>query len=280
MFNKYLNFKTVKGVHDVTYLIYDDKTKYRWNSINYPKVTYKDNTVTKGKNTEGYIINIRQACFAGLVGKLEKDKKYLNRIIYFFKWRETLSHKQKRDWLLLNKKHGCLPKSLSVDKVLKKRAVVFDVTKQNYNMLYVYLSSIRFIPAEPTYVKNMLILTKKFKLDFYIASVFATHINMSNINHHFLPEGPSYMKPSNVDMITDMNLKSMVGFYRFIENNGIKKSKDTNFHGFNVNNTIKNYCKIDKNISALVLLNKGFSKIIKLSTDKEIEKNLTKIFKK
>ncbi len=276
MFNKHLKFETIQGVHSVTYLIYKDKNKYKWNSIIYPKLTYKDDVVTQGKNAKGYIINIQQACFAGLVGTLVKNPDK-NRIIYFFKDKNKLSYEQKYEWLLLNKKHGCLPKSFSIKKVLENKAAVFDINKQSYNMLYVYLSSVRFMPAEPSYVKVVLKLVNKFKLDFYMASVFACHISMSNINHHFLPENPNYMKVGNVDLINNINLSSMVGFYRFIKNNGEDNIENGNYHGFNVNSTIRNYCKLTTEISAQKLLNKGFSKVIRLNTDEAIKKDLIKV---
>ena len=164
--DKFFSFNRDIGLQHVRFYLYKDEKPYSKNRINFPENKIAD-PFNRYKFTEyknlGFIVNTNTACFAGLPTQLglrketysKPDAEGCNRIIYFPEINSKLikiEHIKK--WYEIAKKYKLLPEYFNVEDALENKAVVFDVTAHSLNTLYMYLTIVRCLTEEPSYVKN------------------------------------------------------------------------------------------------------------------------------
>jgi hypothetical protein len=266
MFKEKLDFSSLDYIQNqIRFYLYKDKTKYRWNSINFPpKYNSKEDYINNGMD-----VNSSTICFSSLNSQLNDESKDYTRMIFLFEKSKSVPRAKQKRWLALCKRNGLLPKYASVAAILKNRGIVLDITKHTRNLMYVYLTVCRFIQEDPCMVINTLTLCEDYGMDFFVALVFATQIRMNNMGHHFLPGSSIYMKPKTVDHLKNIQVQQMVGLYRFLKKQGPHVGGERSFCA---NTSVAAQCKIKIGLMAKDLLNPELKNIIRAKTDAEAEK--------
>ena len=141
-----------------------------------------------------------------------------------------------------------------------------------------YLTIVRCLTEEPSYVKNTLRLNGTYKINFLIALVFACYMSYANMGHHFIPANAPYIKKGSPFDLKDIDISLAVGLYRFIENGGIDENFKVEKGYYRAGQTIRSFCKaLTIKVGAKHINSSILPKLIKLS-DEEI-KNKLKLLK-
>lgn len=261
----------------VSYCLFADLKKYPWNSINNPyyflNTEYKDFAALKG--TLELILNT--ACFSALGSHmLKKGNEKHNRILYIFEKHGELSNKECLRWLLLAKQNKFLPRYTNIKKVLQNSNAVFDYSNITFNLLYVYLTIVRMLVEEPKFIKNVLVLVDKYKVNYFAAFVAAKYYGFNNFGHAFCTPSNSYPNIKKPDELKKLQLNKILGLYRFIQQNGPDMTE--NAKRFSATNKVANMSSTAMLLDINKLINLNIDNVLKAPTDKEAETLLNKLW--
>jgi len=164
--------------------------------------------------------NSNTLCFAELKNN-KRAVEYLNksnRFVYFIKKnRVHIDDKDIETWVELCIKNKMLPSYVKKESI-KEKAIVLDISssiKMNPSLLYIYLSSFRFISEDTNFVKATLIMTEKYKIPFLLSWVFASRAYIHNTGHSFadigrisyLEDAEQFVKTASVPMVYLIGIK-------------------------------------------------------------------------
>ena len=259
----------------VSYCLFKDTKKYPWNSINNPyhflNTEYKDFAALNDKLERVF----NKACFSGLGLYMQKEgNEDYNRIIYIFNKHSSLSKEECLRWLLLAKQNKFLPRYTSIKKVLQHSNVVFDYSNITFNLLYVYLTIIRMLVEEPKFIKNMLVLVDKYKVNYFAAFIAAKYYGFNNFGHSFCSPSNGYPAISKPNELKKLQLNRILGLYRFIQQNGpdmVKGSKR-----FSATNKVASMSSSNMLLDINKLVGLDIEDVLNASTDKEAKTLLSK----
>lgn len=211
-----------------------------------------------GKATGG-----SDVCFGGLLGEIRSSKA--NRMYFRMevdkedvkKGAILLSDKERRQWIVLAKKHKLLPpyikedaiKDLSKEKSNKIKGnpaalgeFVIDLDNLSPTVLYIYLSTLRNIREMPGFVRVVSYLVLEKKMNFYAAYLIASKIVITVAGHHIIREqrpygkikstiGPNglrineYLTQEIVDDQFVVGISTAIGMFRVVNNDPLKYDK-------------------------------------------------------
>jgi len=247
--------KVKHGNSGVDYCLYDDGKKSSKKTIYRPKNVRKE---------FDYIDTTNKACFAAL--NLQR-RKFPALTKMYFKI-DTLSRdyafriekKMQVRWLSMSKKAGFLPNYANIKKIVSSKQFILDLAQHKNNEIYVFLSTIRFIAAEPVLVHNVVTLVDTYGLDYFTAMLFASKLVLDNSNHHYLPENwcQGYLDITPISQIV-IKPALIKAFKEFIQTMSTNKGAEGNFHGFTCNKTISSLIKypVVKGYKIKYYINKG-----------------------
>ena len=223
-----------EGQNSVDYYLYKDTRPIKEQHIPFPDGSHRGQLLAR-TNTGS------RACFVSLQD-LMKQAPLNNRMCYEFSdenCRVKLDDVKRKQWLLLSKANGFLPKYTSVKYTLANGKFVIDLSDCKTNELYVYLTTMRSMVAEPNHVSNLLKLINIFSFDYFTATLVAAQLSYGNNNHHFLPTSCfSYPRCGNISNIT-ISTSLIKAIVLFIKSLNYGFSHSNHWSGFNCNNTIK-----------------------------------------
>lgn len=276
------------GSYDVYYLLYYDSRPIRKDSIYIPKDPTLEYNVKRNSNT---------ACFAGVKNTLQsyvnpgpycKDPKpnlpIPNRIYYKMNFKTAGSPKLKRSerytWLELCKQYNLLPNYVIPSTVITGK-VVFDMNYIPPSLLYTYLTMMRAIVEYPAFVRAVVYLVNKLKMNFYAAFIYASKYYISNFGHHIInPVGENCFYSSNTRDITKMKkieFHLMASLKKFSENPEEFDNRhitDLGTTHWRCSDTIRKISKITRYVDASDLFKPSLEKAIEAKTEEEAQKHL------
>lgn len=192
---------SMASAYRVQYFTYYDHRTRRRSSIYIPENALIEFNAKYNSNT---------ACFAGFsneigsyykatnnpYNKIDNTKKPMpNRVYYLLnpnsngRPKPTLT--EKYAWLRLCKEHKLLPEYVAPTTV-RKGYVVFDISNIPPSLLYVYLNMMRVIVEYPAFVKSMVYLVNKLKMNFFAAFIYASRLFITNNGHHIINANRGY----------------------------------------------------------------------------------------
>ena len=226
-----------EGQDYVEYYLYKDDRPIKEKYIPFPEDSHKNHPSTKSNNGT-------RDCFSSLLD-YKKKHPLNNRLCFEFSdegARVKLDPTKRKRWLFLSRVNGFLPRYTSVGYTLAKNKFVLDLSKHSPNELYVYLTTLRSMVAEPNHVSNLLKLVDTFSFDYFTATVVAAKLSYGNSNHHFLPARqfsyPCFGKEINKLSIDTSLIKAFVLFIRSLS---YGFCTGNHFTGFTCNHTIERF---------------------------------------
>jgi len=263
--------------YHVSYCLFQDTKKYPWNGINNPysflNTEYKDFAALEDKLEK--VLNT--ACFSGLGSYMRKDEnKDYNRIIYIFNKHKALSDEECLRWLLLAKQNKFLPRYTNIKKVLQNSNAVFDYSNVTFNLLYVYLTIIRMLVKEPKFIKNVLVLVDKYKINYFAAFIAAKYYGFNNFGHAFCSPSNGYPHVNKPNELKKVQLSKILGLYRFIQQGGPDMEKGAK--RFSATNKVASMSSSAMLLDINMLENLDIENVLAASTDKEAETLLNKMW--
>lgn len=174
-----------------------------------------------------------KSCYSSVWYDLNGGKNKINKLATTFKTVETsvkLSIEEALHWLELCKIYKLLPDYIEPKKCVKpviekeSRIDLFTCSfvldlDENQSTIYMYLDTFRHLKEDPGFVKAILYMHDECKMDFYIAYVLSSHLNIVGTGHHTLPitnSVYSYNKPVPITMKDSLNLRVVRAFYKFL----------------------------------------------------------------
>jgi len=201
--------------HNVNYHLYSSKIE-SLDKFDIPKSLDK---AGKGpKCYEGSIISShRGVCFTGLLRNISKTK---NRLVYILNKSRSpqVSEDEKIRWLDICVKAKALPDYIRNSDIKRDRYVIKLDSPLSPSLLYIYITCLRWIQECPEFVKNMLILIDKYRINFYTAWLVASCFSVSNTWHNIVPHGCCYRGglASIIDK-DEVNIAAARGFRNFLK---------------------------------------------------------------
>lgn len=257
---------------------------YNSDSMDIPERSELDKLVRSNKAWK----NSNTSCFAQLKSSSEARKfmKNTNRIVYFIlKDRIKLSDEDIEYWLDICIKNKMLPKYVGKENV-KEKALVVDTSDEKINpsLLYVYLSSFRFMSEDARFVKATIIMSQKYKIPFLLAWLFASKAHIHNTGHSFTYIGRMYGQSVDNFAKSSIPMKSLMGLKRYLDNPGkYDKRKMYDFGSFNANDTVENAGKEFKSPEKVITMkdieNEKLIKILKARTEKTEKEHIKSFYK-
>lgn len=252
------------GSYGVKYVLYNNTNKKR---INW-------------KNQKRY------ACYSGVWIKLRALPDNIDRLTTMFlatKTSITLTMEEAIQWIKICKEHGLLPKYIRPTNCIKPTKIkkrlfachlTLNVEDQYQNIIYMYLDTFRHLREDPGLVKSILYLHKEKGMNFYIAFILASHLNIGGTGHHSLQvcnSNYSYNKPVPKEVTENLNLKAARALYKFIHDTSINKGKKfaPTTSGWNCNTFISNLTKGDLPFPIPKLDLKTATKVVQEFDDKK-----------
>jgi len=196
--------KSMGEQHNVQYATYhtNDFEPNRLDEFGIPK---EASTFRKALETNS-VAATRSICFASLPKQIYKGRK--NRLVYYLTSEaDEVPNPTLKKYLNYCVKYKLLPRYVLESDVKNHRYVIKLHEKLNNGMLYVYLSTIRFIQESPAFVKNIITLVDKYKMNFYFAWLVASKLNIRNSWHNFIPYNGRYGDGDGAEILSDANYK-------------------------------------------------------------------------
>jgi len=245
--------------------------------------------VTISNDPERDFANIQKnrngVCFAGLIDELKYDDhrgktKCINRIMYYIQdknYTDKLDDQEKTDWITIAKHNSILPNYVTNEMVLSGQPVI-KLVNISPSLLYIYLSALRVIQENQSFVRAMLYLVAVYRMNFSAAWAIASKLVITNSWHNIIQLGQNYGYKINDD-VNDIKvpLNLIIGLNRYLKNPTTYDKRsltDKNAYPYNVHNTIKSLCSINKEVSAGDVLQEPIVKAINSDTDTEAKKYL------
>jgi len=240
-------------------------------------------SVDPRKNFVNVHKNNNSVCFASLLGEIKQYKKAnqeINRIIYFIRdgsYKDKLDDQEKLDWITIAKQNWILPEYVTNEMVLSGRPVI-KLVDISPSLLYVYLSALRVIQENQSFVRAMLYLVAVYRMNFSAAWALASRLVITNSWHNIIELGRSYGQKSTND-INDITvpLHLIIGMHRYLKEPTKYDKRDLiskNSYPYKVHNTISRLCNIQKTIVAGDLFQRSVIDAINSDSDKDARKHL------
>lgn len=262
---KMVNGGYSRGANNVQYWLYSDARRHAWNSIQVPG-DKNDQEVQKliGKKYE-------HVCFAGLKTNLNKKHDRIQYKMVKGSFNPVLTPEEEKSWIKIARNNGLLPKYV-VNKVAETGMMVIDLKQKVMNpcLLYVYLSTLRNLREDKSFVRAMVYMVEKMNVDFWAAFTIASRVCMESCGHHILNVQRRYCSSPDVNTINDLPFRTMCGLYRFIQNPMRYDGRKVNeFMVFNCYGTINSACNIDVKLTAAEAQSPIVYEAIRAETDDE-----------
>jgi len=248
------------------------------NSTKYCTLT-KDDDIEDKKLTKGY-------CFSDLLKMLKNNKEH-DRVHY--KMEEDsgqgvkLTKQEKHKWVELCVEHKTMPEYITKDNIDKK-VMIINVDDENItpSLIFIYLCCFRYFREDPGFIRAVVYLVSKYKMNYYAAFVFASRVCMSYDLHHILGIVRQYAEKFDINTVT-VPLHIITGLVRIVND---PKKYDTRgprdhdagggFNQFRCANRINDISKVKYNCSLQDLFDKNVLKSVMSSSDKTSKKYLDK----
>jgi len=254
-----------------TYRHGDNSTRYG---------TVKDDTnVEKEKLTKGY-------CFSDLLYMLKNNKDH-NKVYYKMEEDSNqavkLTKVEKHKWIELCTKYKTMPEYITKNDIDKK-VMILDVNKENVtpSLLFIYLSCFRYFREDPGFIRAVVYLVDKHKMNYYAAFVLASRICLNYDLHHILSTVRLYSEKFNMDNVI-VPLNVMIGLSRIVSD---PKKYDTRgprdydsgsgFNQFRCASNINNISKIKYSCLIQELFDENIVQAIMAPSDKMSQEYLDK----
>lgn len=161
----------------------------------------------------------RKACFAYL-DEVMRTKKSVNRVLFVCKFehhkKEHLSKEEIVRWVELCKEAGFVPTDLN-ENFTEDGEMCLALDKHNRPMLYLYLSSMRHIQENPSFVRLVLYLIDEKGMGLYTAMTLASYYAICNTGHHFIYANRYMASAPDFAKATKIDLTPGVKFYKFMQ---------------------------------------------------------------
>jgi len=235
--------------YHVAYALYESKTK----RMQIPKPMPRKTT------------NI---CFSGLIHLCRNS----NRMYYKPRLEpdiKVLTKTCAKKWVALCVENRLLPEYVQPSGI--DDGFVLNLNDISPCLLYVYLCTIRFVEEEPDFVRSVVYLVSKEKMNMYAAIVFGTMLTCSKPGHHYFQFTKQYGVVPNINRCR-ADLKYMISLKRFVENPKkydkrlVKTSGTGTFMG---QYTIEPISKVVQKVKASNLYSKHILAAINSKTDEE-----------
>lgn len=174
-----LDVKNFNCGHEVNYFVYREKGG-KW-------AIPKDNDNRVNKNSI-----ITHICFATLANNLNRKNPPNNRVMYCIRSRSKapLIDKEMRYFLKVSQDNGAIPSYVDIDQVVEKKKFVLKIDSTVPNdLVYTYLTTVRMLEEETGFVRNILVLTGRYKMPYSLAWLVASRISIQNSWHNIVNIG-------------------------------------------------------------------------------------------
>lgn len=273
----WLNSKIIKPEsnkgHVVKYYIYHENG-YGTRSSKNPQKDFTN--AHKNNNT---------ICFAGLLGELKSDakkKNNVNRIMYFIQdksYKDKLDDQEKVDWVTIARRGNILPNYVTEEMVLEGNPVI-KLTDISPSLLYVYLSALRVVQENQSFVRAMLYLVAVYRMNFSAAWALASRLVITNSWHNIIELGRRYGQKNTDDINNiDVPLNLVIGLNRYLKDPGRYDKRDlisNNSYPYKVHSTISKLCNIGQHIIAGDLFQQPVIDAINSDNDEDAREHLKK----
>jgi hypothetical protein len=191
---------------------------------------------------------ITGVCFSELINNYVSKKQKPNKV--FLKLNDDLKSsvklnlEEKKGWIKTSRRYKMLPHYVKYEWVNETtNLLVLDISKIQPALLYLYLCNFRYLREDPGFVRAVLHLVNKKKLNFFLAYLLASRVCTEHSGHSVMPDVRNYVEqpdPNNVDV----NIGHAFGLLRFIKDPAIydgrfmQMMKDGNSYGWNCTSTI------------------------------------------
>jgi len=194
-----------------------------------------------------------------------------------------LTKQEKHKWIELCVKHKTMPKYITKGDVDKKIMIInIDDEKITPSLLFIYLCCFRYFREDPGFIRAIVYLVDKFKMNYYAAFVFASRICMSYDLHHILGTVRRYAEKFDIDKVT-IPLHIIIGLVRIVNDpkkydpRGPRDYKSSGeFNQFRCADRINNISKIKYNCLLQDLFDKNIIKAAMSLSDEMSQKYLDK----
>lgn len=202
----------------------------------------------------------KDACYSGFFSRLKSKDNRITTSIEIQEQKYRLNKDEAERWIDLCMENDLLPNYIAkqnlFDENFKKATIVLDIEEKFQGIIYVCLDSFRKLREDPGFIKAMLYMCDEKDVDFYIAYVIATHLNIRGVGHHILPFTMSgyYDTWNGVSpkvLKTDvLNLKACRALYKFIHDPEVNRKSiiGKTASRWKVNNHIKELAKKNLNV--------------------------------
>lgn len=246
--------------------------------MKYCVYTEDGDVITMVKNPDKEFKNIQWnnngVCFASLIRDVQK-LKIVNRVMYFIQdgdYKNKLDDQEKADWVTIAKHGWVLPGYVTEDDVLSGTPVI-KLVDVNPSLLYIYLSSLRVIQENPSFVRAMLYLVAVYRMNFCAAWVLASRLVITNSWHNIVEIGRYYCQKNEDDINElDIEIRFVIGLQRYMKDPWKYDSRtllDKNAYPYKVHSTISKLCRIKDKIEAGNLFEPCVLKAIDSETDEK-----------
>jgi len=254
--------------------------KYRHGDNSTLYCTFEKNSDTRDEKLK------KGWCFSDLL-KMLKDNKDHTKIYY--KMNEDygqsvkLTKQEKHKWINLCTKYKTMPEYITKDDIDKK-IMIIDINngKITPSLMFVYLCCFRYFREDPGFIRAVVYLVSKCKMNYYAAFVFASRVCINYNLHHVINIVRSYAEKLDVDKIT-VPLHIIIGLARFVsspekyDSRGPRDYKSGGgFNQFKCADKISNISKIRCDCSLQDLFDKNIIKAIISLSDEISQKYLNK----
>jgi len=237
------------------------------------------------------------ACYGVFWRKLEKDHTHFYTILAQDRtMKVVLTEKEVMEWIDLCKKYDLLPKTVKNEECYYKDEegnVWFKLRLFIYNRpqarTYLHIDSFRHLREDPGFIKSILYLHLECDVNFYVAYVMSSHLNITGTGHHaILISNTAYSsvnKPNVVHNVLDtknpkMNLKVSRSLYKFVHQKKLFNDKDRKIcktaSSWNCNSKISDITSRDLVVPLKYLSNKRVDAIVSEVDCAKAEKLWTK----
>ncbi len=209
----------------VTQVFKEDIKSYHGNNMDVTYRVFHSDTmeIPKSNKIDGSVEANHTACFSGIPYAI-KEKKDLNRLLYIFdatrNAMKVTSYEDRLKWIDIAIANNALPKYIKNSDIIENR-YLFKLDDKNLtpSLLYIYLTTIRVMNEEPGFVRNMITLIEKYKMDYSLAWVFASKISHTNSGHNIIPISRNgAIVPSNVDDVKGVQLRYAMALKGYLSN--------------------------------------------------------------
>lgn len=234
-------------------------------------------TIEKDYNAENNKL-VKGWCFSDLL-KMLKDNTDHSKIYYNMEEDKLQSVKltklEKHKWVELCVKHKTMPEYITKDDVDKK-IMIIDVNDKRItpSLIFIYLCCFRYFREDPGFIKAVVYLVEKCKMNYYAAFVFASRVCINYDLHHILGVVRKYSEKIDIDKVT-IPLHTIIGLVRIVndpnkyDSRGPRDYKSSGgFNQFRCASRIDEISKIKYNCLLQDLFDKNIIKAIVSTSDK------------